>query len=295
MNILYVSRGDHIDYQDDCLFLGLKEHFGSSVVDVNKRYHCYTTYDVHKLKGLYGKGFTVTKILEEDNTDRTDIVNKIKAQFFDYIIYGSINRCTDFLQEATKVYPKKKIILVDGEDETTYHPLFAEKYPYFKREKIHKDSSFPISFAIPTSKIQPLKQKTKEIAHILPGDNSTYIFNNEQDYYNDYSMSRYGVTVKRSGWDCMRHYEILANNCVPLFFDIDKCPQYTLTMFPKLKAYHLFKDCLTTKNGNMFLDTGLITDADYEIIQDFFINFTKNYLTTYALAERVINKIKYEN
>ena len=183
---------------------------------------------------LYGKGFTVTRILEQDDTDRTDVKLKIKNNFFDYIVYGSVNRCLDYFDEVNQVYSKNKIILIDGEDETTFHPVYYRGYPYFKRERVDAGKSLPISFAIPTCKLQPLQSKEKEIAHLLPGDKSTYIYSQEKEYYNDYSKSKFAVTTKRAGWDCMRHYEILANNCVPLFSDIQSCPVHTLTMFPTI-------------------------------------------------------------
>lgn len=93
---------------------------------------------------------------------------------------------------------------------------------------------YPISFSIPESKITnslPLKSKT--FAHIVPGDTSTYIFQEEDAYYNDYQSSVFGKTCKKSGWDCLRHYEILANGCIPHFDRLDECPKNTMTHFPK--------------------------------------------------------------
>ena len=40
-------------------------------------------------------------------------------------------------------------------------------------------------------------------------------------------------TIKKGGWDCLRHYEIMANGCIPIFKDLDKCPSNTLISFPK--------------------------------------------------------------
>ena len=36
--------------------------------------------------------------------------------------------------------------------------------------------------------------------------------------------SRFGVTTKKSGWDCMRHYELAASGCVPCFRDLEEKP-----------------------------------------------------------------------
>lgn len=93
---------------------------------------------------------------------------------------------------------------------------------------------YPISFSIPESKIvETIPEKRKRLAHIVPGDTSTYIFTDEASYYKDYQSAVFGRTCKKSGWDCMRHYEILANGCIPLFTDLDRCPPETMTHFPK--------------------------------------------------------------
>jgi hypothetical protein len=30
---------------------------------------------------------------------------------------------------------------------------------------------------------------------------------------------------KKGGWDCLRHYEIIGNGCMPYFENIEKCPK----------------------------------------------------------------------
>lgn len=87
MKVLYLSKGDHVDYQDDCLFIGLRELFGEEVVDYNKRSHNYVSYPEQEAKKLYGMGMTVTRVLPELEVDRTDITSKIKNKYFDYIVY----------------------------------------------------------------------------------------------------------------------------------------------------------------------------------------------------------------
>jgi hypothetical protein len=101
---------------------------------------------------------------------------------------------------------------------------------------------YPISFSIPEEKVvQSVPEKTKRLATIIPGDLSTYIFQDEASYYADYQQSVLGQTQKKGGWDCLRHYEILANGCVPQFLDLESCPPNTLTHLPKqriLEAMH---------------------------------------------------------
>ena len=96
---------------------------------------------------------------------------------------------------------------------------------------------YPISFSYchPVEKTIPPKEKT--LATIVPGDFSTYIFHDEAIYYQDYQKSKFGLTKCKGGWDCMRHLEILANRCLPLFEDIESCPRYTMIHHPK-ELYH---------------------------------------------------------
>lgn len=83
---------------------------------------------------------------------------------------------------------------------------------------------YPIGFAISEKNNKQCTKKEKILAHIVPGKLETYIFENENDYYNDYKKSIFGITCKKGRCDCMRHYEILANGCIHVFVDIDKCP-----------------------------------------------------------------------
>jgi hypothetical protein len=281
MKILYVSKGDHVDYQDDCLFIGLKELFGDDVVDVNKRSHIYTSYDEEAAKKLYGMGMTVTRVLPDTEIDRTDIGSKIKHRYFDLVVYGSIWRSSGDIDKVLEYYPKNKVVAVDGEDETNIHSVFDTGITYFKRELIHKHKRlFPISFALPTSKVNFNTTKTRDIAICDPRDRSTYIYKNEIDYYNGYGESKFGFTMKKAGWDCLRHYEILGNGCIPLFKGIDSCPNLTMVNFPKELAYEVY-----TKYHS----------GDELSYDDYFPRFKEHFMlnmTTRAIAESFIHILK---
>ena len=95
---------------------------------------------------------------------------------------------------------------------------------------------YPITFSIPEQKLfdgKNIIEKKQLTASLIPGDMSTYIYKTEQDYYKNYQMAYFAITMKKAGWDCLRHYEILANNCIPYFIDIENCPENTLSLFPK--------------------------------------------------------------
>jgi len=225
-------------------------------------------------------GMTAFWLIGENNIDRTNIEDKIKDRYYDYIIYGAIKRCKDYYDLVSKVYPNDKVILIDGNDEPELDPLYT-KHLYFKRELVEKHPNLlPISFAFPTDKLAtPNKNKTQDYGTVIPGKPETYIFKTEQDYYNDYQKSMYGVTMKKAGWDAMRHYEILGNYCMPYFVGLEDCPTDTLSNMPK----------------QLILDAKQLTE---EFDEDIFFNIldevfdhTKKHLTTKSLAEYLISKI----
>lgn len=91
-----------------------------------------------------------------------------------------------------------------------------------------------VAFSIPQDKIVkflPVKVKDfpkhivdEEVAKQIEGSCTRYAFMNESDYYLDLQRSRFGITTKRSGWDCLRHYEIAANGALICFRDLHKKP-----------------------------------------------------------------------
>jgi hypothetical protein len=231
---------------------------------------------------LYGRGMTVTKVLPDLEVDRTDITSKIKNRYFDFIVYGSIWRCDDYIQKILQHYPKNQVIAVDGEDETNIHKNFDLGILYFKRELTFEHSRlFPISFAFPTSKVNFNKNKTKDFSFITPLNRNTYIYDNEKNYYADYNQARFGVTLKKAGWDCMRHYEMLGNGCIPYFLNIEKCPVHTMTHFPKSLCEEINSNAEHLKNDDL-----------YNKFIDKFESHFLAYNTTEALAKYFINKIK---
>jgi hypothetical protein len=68
---------------------------------------------------------------------------------------------------------------------------------------------YPINFSIPQEKlINNNNIKKKILSNLILGDVKTYIYNNEKDYYNEYRISYFAITMKKAGWDCMRHYSL---------------------------------------------------------------------------------------
>lgn len=134
--------------------------------------------------------------------------------------------------------------------------------PYFKREWVGGGADYgvfarylpgrfrralgsplrarPIGFSIPAEKVADFDGLVKakdfprhlvdpELASATDGffsavGSDEYTFDTEDDYYADLRASRFGVTTKRGGWDCLRHYELAANGCVLCFRDLGRKP-----------------------------------------------------------------------
>lgn len=136
-----------------------------------------------------------------------------------------------FLPRAHKRFRYFKRELTPNSTRSLYFKLVPRRLAKFL--PIPKTVS-PISFAIPDCKlVDKLPPKTQDFAtHIVDEEvrkklnraSSNYAFETEEEYYRDLQQSKFGVTTKRSGWDCLRHYEIAANGAVICFRDLDSKP-----------------------------------------------------------------------
>lgn len=274
MNVLFITSAQGPDYMSDMVFHGGKTVYGNTFYESNKMWYMYD--DLVNKENLYGKGFTIYgKIKSNLYSHLPDsIENLIKNKFFDKIIYGSIWRCQDYLHLVLENYSKESILFIDGEDEQDRISLnLVGLGKYFKREyNRNVEGVYPISFAIPEELvITKLSEKTKEVSDIIPNFNKNYLFNNEKDYYDEYAKSFYGHTSKKGGWDCLRHYEIMMNGCVPIFDGLENCPVNTLTTLPKNKLIEF------SKERTFNLD-----------INSFILNYTKENLTTKKLINYLL-------
>ena len=326
MKILYIHANPdesefYNDYLSDLLLHGLRENFGKDIIDYPGSWHLYDD-EVQKRQinqnKLWGKGFTLNNSLNEFNSfDRTDISSKIKNNFFDLVIYSSIRRSDLFLDLV--IDKKIKHVYIDGEDDTFIDTKYSNKSLYFKRELNEKVCNIlPISFAIPKSKIvKNINQNPKDLlAPLIPGKLDSYIYEKERDYYDMYFNSLFALTYKKAGWDCLRHYEILANGCIPLFLDLKNCPQETMKTLPKenllsilnqnefilsyYNPFKIFKKKFLTfskiikginllyknKDVNVFLKN----NEGINFLRQELLEYTKSELTTSKLAKYVIEK-----
>jgi hypothetical protein len=131
----------------------------------------------------------------------------------------------------------------------------------------------PIAFSIPEEHLTGGDDpKTKllathvvdpEVAELTPDASSAYAFDSEEEYFADLRASRFGVTTKKAGWDCMRHYELAASGCVPCFRDLDAKP--SLTAPHGLDA----SNCVPYTDARELLDrVGSMGDAEYDRLRE---------------------------
>jgi len=279
------------NYMHDIVLHGLREIYGNSVIDYPGVWYMYRdevkrrNYDI---SNLWGKGFTLYNLLSNyQQIDRTDIENKIKTNYFDFIIFGSIDKAQLFFDKS--INSKSKIIFVDGNDSPFINKQITGKGVYFKRELISGNikNVYSINFAIPKEKIvHTINPKPLNIlAPLIPGRYSTYIYENEQDYYQSYQNSVFALTYKKMGWDTLRHYEILMNGCIPLFLNIDKCPEKILTNLPKKLLFDVFNQYSWILN--QFFPTS-IYKMKFLSIEKFFLYllnlFKKKHTSTYLIS-----------
>ena len=250
MKILFITtinpskQGDLLEVS---LLHGLRELMGDDCVDYPRKKIMYHDFSDTPKETLHGRGFSLltTSISEIKNRD-------IFNQKFDAVIYGDghmygedpciggINELADgnsWIIDGHDLYgnaPRK--ILYDGEE------IIGTQFTNcFKRELIEEDDNtvFPTGFGIPEKRIRPLNleikdqlyQKTApafslfENINDIGGGFSHHKFEIEEEYYKDISRSWFGLTCKKGGWDCLRHYEIIAAGSLLLFRDYDKKPK----------------------------------------------------------------------
>jgi len=121
---------------------------------------------------------------------------------------------------------------------TRAYRLLNAIFPKIFNIQERKKDIYSLGYSYPRELFLNLNFPKKAVwAEVIPGLKETYRFEREQDYHEMYQASRFAFTWKKGGWDCLRHYEIIANGSLPVFRDIDQCPDDTLVNLPK----HLLK------------------------------------------------------
>eukprot|EP01064_Diplonema_japonicum_P008172 TRINITY_DN15674_c0_g1_i3.p1 TRINITY_DN15674_c0_g1~~TRINITY_DN15674_c0_g1_i3.p1 ORF type:complete len:579 (+),score=154.66 TRINITY_DN15674_c0_g1_i3:590-2326(+) len=112
---------------------------------------------------------------------------------------------------------------------------------------VHRGQTFdiwPVGFTVPGHRYSgSISWKETDFASLIPGNPTTYKHTQQAgatgktepdtDYFYNYKHAYFCVTRKKKGWDCLRHYEILASGCIPYFVDLHRMPASTMAFFPK--------------------------------------------------------------
>ncbi|NJK60166.1 MAG: hypothetical protein HC918_07920 [Oscillatoriales cyanobacterium SM2_1_8] len=229
------------DYLQDSLLLGLREVLGAGVVDCPRKEVLYQNCP-RPAETLYGRGFTLWKTLPEIAIDRTRIEERWQRGEFTGVVFASIARQLPWFRqwERRGWLRGRRVALLDGEDNAGFTRrqmgsglwALSLRFPLYKRERddFNRRLARSIAFAIPGSKIRiSPPPKTQLFAKHVQCDEAyklpavaahcqkRYAFADEGAYYEDIGRSHYAVTMKKAGWDCMRHYEIAANGTVMAF------------------------------------------------------------------------------
>lgn len=289
MKILFVCSGEQPDYQCDVIYHGLKTLYGTDVECLVNMWYMYSDLKSEEKQYLYGLGFTLYGLLSPELrkiVEVKEVMAKVRLKYYDFIIYGSIQRNKFYLGEVLLHYPPDRILFIDGEDFTYFDRDLYKRGVYFKRELLVSEKYLhSIGFGIPGAKIlTDIRPKTREWSYNYPGKLYTYIYREESAYYQDYQQSKYAVTFKKAGWDCLRHYEIIANASIPYFKGIEHCPRSTLVHYPKEKQYRINKKI---ERGEFF------SDSEYFECVEYLLSFAKNRLTTEAIVKDMFNSVPH--
>jgi len=264
--IFFTSQIQGEDYLSDLILQSILTHFRGDVTFSSIPEYIWSVYP-SKLK-LYGRGYSVYRNIDKRQKKKNHIISRSEQTFIEEvsayskhkkttIIISSIWRSQQMFDILAKLAKRREtitLICIDGEDHNSLHEKAIESSYYFKRELLNKqklsDRIQPISFLFPevkspfiTAGVSFIPRKTVFLAPCDPRNKASYTFETESAYYNQYKSAYFAITTSKGGWDCMRHYEILANHCLPVFPNITNKPALTMANYPtelQIRANNLF-------------------------------------------------------
>ena len=252
MRLLFVPTINP-DCQNDLLEVsilhGLRSILGKDCVDYPRKKILYHDFSDSPKDSLHGRGFSLlTEPIQDLSEEERDLSS------FDAVLYGCGHMYGESgITEYNSLVKGRQVWVLDGHDlhgdaprkikikegDNEIEVIGVQFRKSFKRELVEKITDvYPTGFGIPKHRIRPIRlpgkdqlfQKTapdnalfKEVTDI-GGGHAHHTFTEEEEYYDDLSRSWFGLTCKKGGWDCLRHYEIIAAGTVLLFKDYDLKP-----------------------------------------------------------------------
>jgi hypothetical protein len=264
MNILFLttnSLDSQGDYLELTILIGLKELCGDRIIDFPKKKIIYGDFSLSEKNKLHGKGFTLLSKPLLDNFKENSISSLGKI---DAIIIGCGHQYGESFDVSELKTISDNIWVLDGHDlygnakrKINYRGeelIGIQFFRSFKRELVEpyfqSAEVYPTGFGIPISQIREINLSNKvQLFQSTAPDSSLFKtqndlgginhhkFSNEEEYFNDISISWFGLSCKKGGWDCLRHYEILACGTLLLFRDYDEKPKYCSPQFLPCISY----------------------------------------------------------
>jgi len=241
-------------------------------LDILENHHFRNLYIVcdrirHSWEHQYLKYFEKWNPVLVQNTVEHDIALMRDAPF---LIHS--NSTLSWLSSFFSRSPKRRIIprdyfysqqnlnIIDHMTDTLLNVnVLSHHEVYHLNPREYNDSYIhPLPYSIPDELIlskqehlKILENKTSETAFLIPGQKNTYLFgfHQEKEYNEMYRQSKYAFTFRKGGWDCLRHYEILANGCIPIFENIQQCPKECLISYPKQLLIDCYKELFKDTQG----------------------------------------------
>ena len=184
LRILFLTDSRE-DYLADALLHGFIS-LGLTVVDFPRKYILYQSsrYSLDSPDiDVRGNGFTLYGLLPDRPVDRTFVIQRLEADWFDLVVVGQIWRQWGQLLDLAHLLQQVPVVLLDGDDDTRlFHrsgtrvrrygwqpfPIRSGRCFYFKREWQGEGAQgrhcqvLPASFSIPAEKMRPLDLASKQ-------------------------------------------------------------------------------------------------------------------------------------
>ena len=287
---------------------------GKDCIDVPLKKIMYHDWSETPKDSLHGKGFSLypypVQSLTAEERELKDI---------DFILYGVANAYGEVEdEELNKLVgnDRRRIWHLDGHDLYGSAPkmiihngevVIGNQFtPSFKRELVcQQEGIYPIGFGIPEECILPidLNNKIQLFQSTAPdyaifnkvrdlGGRNHYKFTHQEDYYADLARSYFGLTCKKGGWDCLRHYEIIAAGTALLFRDFKDKPFFCSPVDLPTLSYSTWDELYAITERLIVLNP--ITDKYLSLLSSQ-RQWLLNNGTTKARAKQVLNVLsKYK-
>lgn len=318
--ILFLTESRE-DYLADSLLHGLIS-LGLDVVDYPRKHVLYEGYQACSVApqiNVRGHGFTLYGLLADRPVDRSFVTQRLETGFFDLVLIGQVWRQWGQILDLAPLLQTLPVVLLDGDDDTRlFHrsgtrvrrygwqpfPIRSGRCLYLKREWQGEAAHgrrcrvAPASFSIPAEKIRPVDIASKhqrlashcvdpEVARAC-GLHTSYAFASEEAYYDDLASSRFAVTTKRGGWDCLRHYEIAAAGALPCIRRLETKPVASAPY-----GLQAGVNCVSYQNWSDLQDQLDALDANpnrYQCLLKASGDWVRQYTTT-AAAQRLLDAV----